>query len=125
MDEPLPELCCFFFRFTSPYQNTLSEHLITVHENKTFDCDTCQKKFKTKNSLQRHKQTHNPNSNHGLFICHKCEKCFPEVRLLRAHLETFHAENPIFECPNCKRMFKYRSSRAKHRQKCDKLYYEM
>ena len=72
---------------------------------KTFDCNKCDKVFRSKPHLQRHCQTHNVDQVKA-FKCFICEKCFQEKYNLKQHIDSVHHDIQKFTCNPCGKSFK-------------------
>lgn len=87
-----------------------------------YKCDECQKAFRYKVSLDKHKVTHNElycsvcrrvlrdaamlarhKVSHTLYQCTRCEKSFPHFLPLQRHFENVHKVIRPFECNICKK----------------------
>lgn len=70
---------------------------------KNFVCETCQKSFKSKTHLKRHRTGHL-----GLkFDCELCGKSLSSKEVLNFHIRTYHStEDETFPCSICAKMFR-------------------
>ncbi len=74
------EQCGMYFR-DGP---KLSRHIKEVHENISFECNVCGKKFTRKESMNAHRRTFHEKSED--FKCHICGKLHTCMRQLRRHV---------------------------------------
>ncbi|XP_038674837.1 zinc finger protein 729-like [Scyliorhinus canicula] len=71
----------------------LSDDIEKNHaEQKTFDCDSCNVKYQSKEDLQHHLNIHKPNIEGKMFNCEICSKKFERQIDLRDHLKV-HKQN--------------------------------
>jgi KRAB domain-containing zinc finger protein len=69
-------------------KSNLFKHIKTVHSTLTpYKCDQCDKSFKGKNCLNRHKLIHNPESK---FKCHLCDASFKQRGGRSRHVKRVH-----------------------------------
>lgn len=68
---------------------------------KQFDCDICKKKFKTRQTLVRHKSIHDGIKKYECKVCHKY---FSRADNLKSHRLTHNAFQ-IYQCDVCKKGF--------------------
>ncbi|CAC5413538.1 KRAB [Mytilus coruscus] len=118
----------------NPGNSNLPEPLQTIYaENcaKSFSCQICKKKYKTKNTVNTHMKTHNKN-----FKCDLCDKKFYYDKQLQHHIdnqyqcklcpERFckvshfrkhhngHRNNKDLQCPLCLKKFLYELNLKRH-----------
>ncbi|CAH0546625.1 unnamed protein product [Brassicogethes aeneus] len=79
----------------------LQNHIKRHSDEPKFECDKCDKKFKCKNVLKRHKWVHD-----GIkpYKCAVCEKAFSQNGILVRHLRVHSGETP-FPCDLCEKRF--------------------
>lgn len=78
--------------------------------DKPFQCDVCQKFFKTKKTLQKHSTTHDEEKR---FECEVCLKRFSRKSYLVTHA-TIHTGEKPYPCTECGKEFRDRSSMRRH-----------
>ncbi|KAG8308446.1 hypothetical protein J6590_002533 [Homalodisca vitripennis] len=92
----------------------LKSHLAThsrAHVNiRKFKCNECGNLYKTKANLYFHMKTHEE----APFFCEKCNKTFPERKILTRHIRVVHSGEGSFNCNQCGRSFKCASSLELH-----------
>lgn len=93
----------------STFDSDIGSHLNTykwLHINeKPFQCNICNKKFKLKGSLQKHLRIH---SGEKLFHCDTCNRNFSQKGHLEEHIRIHSGERP-FHCNICDRKFTLKS----------------
>ncbi|XP_052088474.1 zinc finger protein 184-like [Mytilus californianus] len=118
----------------NPGDSSLPEPLQTIYADncaKSFSCQICKKKYKTKNTVNTHMKTHNKN-----FKCDLCDKKFYYDKQLQHHIdnqyqcklcpERFckvshfrkhhngHRNNKDLQCPLCLKKFLYELNLKRH-----------
>ena len=88
-------------------KKALNLHFQTHTNERKFPCDMCEKSFKHRQSLRRHKvKLHIVPKGH---ICYVCDQQFDEEISLRSHVITAHkgdlAEMKEYECDVCRDIF--------------------
>ncbi|XP_075150585.1 uncharacterized protein LOC142224688 isoform X1 [Haematobia irritans] len=73
---------------------------IKMHDEKTFCCDMCDKKFVQKHSLDKHKLTHLPKSEKK-FPCNDCGKFYANEYTLTQHQKAVHLNTYARVCEIC------------------------
>ena len=96
----VPVEYCVFVLLTdnaSADSNDITEH---AHDDKPrpYLCTVCDKRFMTKKSLNRHKQTHTVDK---LYSCTQCQKRFATQRYLRIHMNVHSSKYKCTECGKC------------------------
>ena len=80
---------------------TLRRHMSGVHnDERPFDCDSCDAKFKNKNALSTHRNIHRARKHK----CKYCDKLFVESSQLKIHID-IHEENYRYFCKVCGKKF--------------------
>lgn len=93
-----------------PFCGKLTRHLtshLLKHEEpaERFQCDKCEKNYKSEKHLQLHAIVHE----NKLFSCQQCGKAFNTPEKVSAHMRNLHNPNrPTFECSVCHKHFYYR-----------------
>lgn len=88
------------------------QHVESVHEElKPLQCDTCGKKFRTKNSLKLHVRVH---TGEKPYECQYCSWRFHKKGQLVVHIYRHTGERP-YVCSVCDRGFKQRGDMRKHK----------
>ena len=81
-------------------------HVDKVHDLVNREpCDQCDKTFKYKGDLKRHRSTAH-NSNAVIHSCSKCEKTFADAKYLRKHEKNVHTVTELNECQICQKKVK-------------------
>ena len=103
------EVCSKYFP-----KNYLSHHVRLVHElQKTFECKTCQKRFKTERILRTHEFIHEPDDARYRFSCHVCGQRFTQRGNLDTHLKNHMGLKP-YKCGSCEKAFTTSSGLKAH-----------
>ncbi|XP_063361934.1 zinc finger protein 436-like [Cydia amplana] len=115
-------------RFLS--RSALATHTTAHTQDHAFECDGCQKKFRSKPFLSRHiRQVHEKERK---FQCEFCSKGFFRKSGLNEHLRR-HTEDRPYKCEECGKAFAWSSTLKSHRlihsdekkfhcQLCDKSF---
>ncbi|XP_039893787.1 zinc finger protein 260-like isoform X2 [Simochromis diagramma] len=92
---------------------TFEYHLLRHEEKKyaSYECELCQKKFKTKMGLKTHQVVH---TDERPFACSTCGKGFKTKYSLKSHQLVHTAEKP-HKCSECGESFKYAFTLQCHR----------
>jgi DNA-directed RNA polymerase subunit RPC12/RpoP len=118
--QPLP------WRVSGSEEQTISKEKIKQFSNiaqmKTYDCKTCNKKFASRLTLEKHQKTHSMhwckdchyefcsrlnlqlpagNSGTSVYICEICKSNFSNVVQLRTHITRFHWRQKPYSCDQC------------------------
>ena len=73
-----------------------------IHTNeKPYECDVCEKRFRHSGTLRVHKRIH---TNEKPYECDVCEKAFRESGNLKEHMRIHTNEKP-YECDVCEKRF--------------------
>ena len=98
----------------------LNRHIRTQHKNggmKNFQCDICKIQFRTKFSVERHKEI--VHLKLKAWPCDLCEKSFGERRDMIRHKNAVHFgiknKSSVWNCPECDILFKLRRDYDKHK----------
>jgi len=89
--------------------HTLKCHIKTVHGEKKFSCQTCNKKFPHKGALNAHLKTHNEAS----FTCNICKETIKDSSYFKKHVRS-HSGNRPHECPVCGKSYIQKSHLTVH-----------
>ncbi|XP_063380551.1 zinc finger protein 493-like isoform X2 [Cydia fagiglandana] len=97
-------------RFLS--RTALATHMTSHTQDHAFECDVCQKKFRSKPFVSRHiRQVHQKERK---FQCEFCSKGFFRKSALNEHLRT-HTEERPYKCEDCGKAFTWSSTLKSHR----------
>ncbi|XP_054259481.1 oocyte zinc finger protein XlCOF6-like [Macrosteles quadrilineatus] len=94
------------------------EDIETAHMGGEFECTECQKLFRLKSSLERHRRViHNEGDS---YKCPECDARCPDKGTLARHMYTHTGLKPV-SCPVCNTMFsrKYHLIRHNYQTGCD------
>ena len=92
-------------------KHLLSRHLSVVHtEDRPYNCDTCDLKFKSMTNLKAHQVMH---TGEKKFSCKICEKLFSYKTSLLHHMKMHDNVKP-FGCPHCKKRFTQNGNLQEH-----------
>ena len=101
---------CHICGFASKTKDDLNKHVDTHNPNIAYVCDHCGKSVRTKKSLKRHKESHSDTFN---YICSTCGMKFKAYTALNYHINMIHKGKP--ECSKCGQSF---MNIASHVQVC-------
>ncbi|XP_050437823.1 zinc finger protein 600-like [Adelges cooleyi] len=80
----------------------------------TFDCNYCQKSFKTKRRIKNHILRHwRIHTDEKAFKCNVCERKFSQQSSLKTHERT-HTRETLFRCDVCEKKFSQKSNLKNH-----------
>ena len=97
------------------HRSGLIRHIKFIHtKQKDFKCSFCEKRFVTKQTLDRHERVHTSIKSH---MCTYCGKPFRELWTLKVHTRIHTGETP-YSCDFCGQGFKHNVVRRKHESKC-------
>ena len=92
---------------------SLNRHIKTVHDKiKDFECQICIKRFSTKTDLTRHIKTVHDKVRD--FECHICNKTYSQKYNLENHIKIVHNKVKNFECNICHKKFSRKSDLQSH-----------
>ncbi|XP_069837122.1 oocyte zinc finger protein XlCOF8.4-like isoform X2 [Dendropsophus ebraccatus] len=100
------------------YKEKSSDQSLTVkqsneHKNgKPFPSSECEKCFKKKSNLCKHKKIH---SDENPYSCQECGKCFKKNSNLSIH-QRIHREEKKYKCLECGKCFTTKSDLVKHKR---------
>ena len=89
----------------------LKNHMQIEHDNKEFECKTCNQTFKSSGKRVEHNIVEH--STDEKYNCKYCGKRFGGTAPLKLHLTYYH-EAPKFKCQYCGKMFKLKQSLEGH-----------
>ena len=80
--------------FKTNRNEQLKLHVMQKHDEslKPFMCELCEKKFATKQLLERHAETHLPDEEKYKFSCHCCPSMFTTKSNLNTHIKSHHKQ---------------------------------
>ncbi|ODM91010.1 putative zinc finger protein [Orchesella cincta] len=87
----------------------LKAHLICHSNERPFVCGQCNKRFKTRGSLQRHLNKRGERK----FKCNECDKGFTTKNNLKTHMVVHCIDRP-YACNQCQLTFKHKKDLARH-----------
>ena len=100
-------------------KQTLTNHIRNKHSNnvRNFQCDLCDKAYKTASALHNHRIYH---SDDPKYPCDYCEKKFHFNFLLQQHEQQIHlgklnGGGKTWECTVCQKSFNSRNKLTKHK----------
>ncbi|KAL1379289.1 hypothetical protein pipiens_015005 [Culex pipiens pipiens] len=91
----------------------LYQHKFTAHHQREHKCSECDRRFGTAHGLERHMQTHSPNSQK--FRCPQCPQTFARKTALEIHVRN-HEKNRPYVCLECSCGYTHRTLLTKHIQ---------
>jgi len=93
-DKPRPYLCMVCDkRFMT--KQSLIRHKQTHTYDKLYSCTQCEQRFTTQRYLSSHMNVHS-----SKFMCTECGKCFTNSSVLTVHRRS-HSGEKLFECAVC------------------------
>ena len=119
---------CFHCSKVYLEKRSIVYHLRTLLNHRPFKCETCDKSFVCKDSLEAHKIKHGGYQYH----CKKCNKIIYNKKSIRDHLK-LHAGNRPYSCSKCDKCFTKRMVLKNHElrhneeknfrcKECDRLF---
>lgn len=91
------------------FQNHLLANNVNNDDKRPFQCNICQKRFKSKGTLHSHKYTHSS----GPQKCDQCDKISPNMNALKTHVRSVHCESN-YKCHICEKTFKLHTALRDH-----------
>lgn len=106
-DSKKADLTCTVCEKIFAKKRNLQEHILAVHNEKSFECEICLKMFSYKLARDRHLKTFHGNlKTHS---CNQCQKSFESQVELENHAKYVHSSNAIeclkYNCLPCKKSF--------------------
>ena len=87
--------------YSTKKMSTLKRHMSGVHnDDRPFNCDSCDAKFKFKGAMSIHRKIHGTREHK----CKYCDKLFVRSSQLKLHLD-IHEDNYSFSCKICEKKF--------------------
>ncbi|XP_064633720.1 uncharacterized protein LOC135491669 [Lineus longissimus] len=99
-------------KYVSDKFQLLLHHRRRHSDDRPFECETCQMKFRTKNNLTSHVRCH---SGEKPFECPDCQRCFATKSTLNQHSVT-HSNHRPYLCDTCGFSTKYQSHLIAHKR---------
>ena len=96
------------------HQFLKSRHIKNVHSDSKFECETCTKEFKTKESLKIHINSIHEKTK--TFTCKLCSKLFYKAATLAIHKRQVHENRRNHECEFCRKSFVTKEQLKSHIQ---------
>ncbi|CAK88913.1 unnamed protein product (macronuclear) [Paramecium tetraurelia] len=97
-------------------KRTLEAHKMIHTGEKPYECAQCQQRFRQYSSLQKHQRTH---SGAKPYECEECKQAFSQISNLKRHQRKHSNEKP-FKCEECGKQFitsqNYQQHNSKHQQ---------
>lgn len=102
------DICGKWFRFKC----NAVRHREIHFEEKRFDCNICQMKFRHSSSLKRHMISHQQKSE-NMYVCEQCGRSFKMRQTLLQH-HRVHVKQPFLKCEYCPREFRTYKGKKYH-----------
>lgn len=96
--------------------STLFIHMRSHTNEKPFQCEFCDKRYKDSGSLKRHSIRNHIKTRERRYICESCGKGFYSKTDIIIHLRTHTGETP-YSCSECNALFTQLSSLIRHKKK--------
>lgn len=93
---------------TIPSLKTIHTKQRIYNKEHRFACSLCEKRFKYKWTMERHKLSHTNEVQNS--------KCFTQIQELEGDLQAVHTNEYSYQCTRCIKSFKYRQNLVKHMQ---------
>ena len=88
----------------------MKETIETIQDKRTFECQVCNKRYKTKNNLKYHLKTHAAD----VHVCTLCTRLFKSDQSLKEHKVKYHSKSEL--CTVCGKFFTSKSILKTHIQ---------
>ncbi|XP_055705418.1 zinc finger protein 675-like [Phlebotomus papatasi] len=93
----------------------LQRHMMFHTDYAPFECETCKKKFRTRQKLKDHQRIHIPKAERDdKYKCEICQKQYHSSTTLKTHKLLKHTKRETFSCSVCQRKFLKEISLKKH-----------
>ncbi|XP_038220385.1 zinc finger protein 660-like [Zerene cesonia] len=98
-------------------RNSLLAHAQT-HTHTHAYCESCDRTFRTHTTLLNHLKMHSKHVSDDVkrYICDECGKKFLKKRSLQDHIDFDHLKNSKYSCDKCSKVFKCHSGLKRHTQ---------
>ena len=106
--------CYYCTKVFSTIKN-LRNHVLSIHEGVRYKCKICNRVLKCQSAYKSHlKAFHLPKTNHGHYICSRCNfKCTLKNDLIR-HMKMKHKWADVHVCPVCHKAVRHRMTFDRH-----------
>ncbi|GFS82501.1 zinc finger protein 91 [Trichonephila clavipes] len=93
---------CYFCGQKFMDKNVLRKH-ISIHKDRDFYCEVCNKAFSAAWGLRKHMKTH---TGERPYQCEHCDRAFVQKCTLQFHIKAIHGNKPHPKCKTCGKRLK-------------------